>query len=92
LLTKFTLIAIVEKVSYRSIICCSLSLFQAEAEPAGLPDSNIIFFVATKERKEKKTWARRFACLARYRGNINREPTVDNLPSDPPDPFGHLTQ
>jgi hypothetical protein len=27
-----------------------------KAKPSGLPDSNVIFFVATKKTKQKKAW------------------------------------
>jgi hypothetical protein len=29
---------------------------KTKAKPSGLPDSNFIFFVATKKTKQKKTW------------------------------------
>jgi hypothetical protein len=29
---------------------------KTKARPSGLPDSNFIFFVATKKTKQKKTW------------------------------------
>jgi hypothetical protein len=29
---------------------------ETKAKPSGLPDSNVIFFVATKKTKQKKTW------------------------------------
>jgi hypothetical protein len=29
---------------------------KTKAKPSGLPDSNVIFFVATKQTKQKKTW------------------------------------
>ena len=38
-----------------------------------MPDSNFIFFVATKKTKQKKAFALRLACLARYFGDINAE-------------------
>jgi len=30
--------------------------FKTKAKPSGLPDSNFIFFVATKKTKQKKAW------------------------------------
>jgi hypothetical protein len=42
----------------RWLICCAfLSNVEPEkvkAKPSGLPDSNVIFFVATKKTKQKK--------------------------------------
>jgi hypothetical protein len=38
---------------------CQLKPLKAKADPSGLPDSNVIFFVATKKTKQKK--ARRCA-------------------------------
>jgi len=29
---------------------------KTKSKPSGLPDSNVIFFVATKKTKQKKTW------------------------------------
>jgi hypothetical protein len=34
-----------------------LSNSKTKAKPSGLPDSNFIFFVATKKTKQKKTFA-----------------------------------
>jgi len=31
---------------------------KTKAKPSGLPDSNFIFFVATKKTKQKKAWVR----------------------------------
>ena len=48
-----------------------------KAKPSGLPDSNFIFFVATKpigsilESEAKESFALRWACLARNGGNLN---------------------
>jgi hypothetical protein len=33
-----------------------LSTPKTKAKPSGLPDSNFIFFVATKKTMQKKTW------------------------------------
>jgi len=50
---------------------------KTKAKPSGLPDSNFIFFVATKptgsilELEAKESFALRWACLARQGGNIN---------------------
>ena len=30
---------------------------RSKAKPSGLPDSNVIFFVATKKTKQKKTFS-----------------------------------
>ncbi len=48
---------------------------KTKAKPSGLPDSNVIFFVATKKTKQKKAWLR-WACLARQGGNLNSVKTV----------------
>jgi len=48
---------------------------KTKAKPSGLPDSNFIFFVATKKTKQKKAWALRWACLARQCGNLNTDYT-----------------
>jgi hypothetical protein len=44
----------------RAADCESVDLFvellALKAKPSGLPDSNFIFFVATKKTKQKKTW------------------------------------
>ena len=39
-------------------LSCSIALWNSKtkAKPSGLPDSNFIFFVATKKTKQKKTW------------------------------------
>jgi len=50
---------------------------KTRAKPSGLPDSNFIFFVATKptgsilESEAKESFALRWACLGRSGGNIN---------------------
>ena len=50
---------------------------KTKAKPSGLPDSNFIFFVATKptgsilESEAKESLALRWACLARHGGNLN---------------------
>jgi hypothetical protein len=41
-----------------------------------LPDSNFIFFVATKKTKQKKALALRWALLAREGGNLNSEKII----------------
>ena len=33
-----------------------VAILNAKAKPSGLPDSNFIFFVATKKTKQKKAW------------------------------------
>ena len=38
-----------------ALVYCSLR-FKNKAKPSGLPDSNFIFFVATKKTKQKKAW------------------------------------
>ena len=42
------------------------------------------FLCGDKENEAKENLARRLACLARYHGNINLEPTADGLSTDPP--------
>ena len=50
---------------------------KTKAKSSGLPDSNVIFFVATKKTKQaKESLALRWACLARQDGNINSVKTV----------------
>ena len=49
---------------------------KTKAKPSGLPDSNFIFFVATKKTKQKKAWALRWALLAREGGNLNSEKII----------------
>jgi len=46
---------------------------KSKSKPSGLPDSNFIFFVATKKTKQKKAFTLRWACLAREGGNLNSE-------------------
>jgi hypothetical protein len=36
---------------------------KTKAKPSGLPDSNFIFFVATKKTKAKENLALRWACV-----------------------------
>ena len=53
-----------------------------KSKPSGLPDSNFIFFVATKpigsilESEAKESFALRWACLARQGGNLNSDKAV----------------
>jgi hypothetical protein len=55
---------------------------KTKAKPSGFPDSNFIFFVATKptgsilESEAKESFALRWACLARQGGNLNSGKTV----------------
>jgi hypothetical protein len=50
---------------------------KTKAKPSGLPDSNFIFFVATKptgsilESEAKESFALRWACLSHKGGNLN---------------------
>jgi len=40
----------------QSLFLSNFELQRQKAKPSGLPDSNVIFFVATKKTKQKKTW------------------------------------
>ncbi|MEJ2197660.1 MAG: hypothetical protein P8X54_03725, partial [Desulfuromonadales bacterium] len=55
---------------------------KTKAKPSGFPDSNFIFFVATKptgsilESEAKESLALRWALLAREDGNLNSEKII----------------
>jgi hypothetical protein len=61
LLTKFSIVSIIEvgeDATDRSSVALFVGLcnLKLKSKPSGLPDSNVIFFVATKKTKQKKAW------------------------------------
>jgi hypothetical protein len=57
LLAKFSFVSMVGNKEEQQIVNLLLFFYSYTIEkPSGLPDSNFIFFVATKKTKQKKTW------------------------------------
>ena len=57
---------------------------KTKTKPSGLPDSNFIFFVATKKMKQKKTWrCARHVWFVKAATSI-RILLIDQRPSFPP--------